>query len=333
MVTGGALESLIQQRRVLITGGYGYIGGRMAHHLVEMGHKVFIGSRSKSNPPDWCPQAKVIQLRWTDSESILHACRHIDVVIHAAGMNSLDCVTDPVGALEINGVGTARLVQSGISIGVSKIIYLSTAHVYGSPLIGTIDEQTCPKNLHPYATSHLAGEKALLTGVQNSTNTSGTIIRLSNAVGPPMMMNSNCWTLFVNDLCRQAVTTGTLFLKSSVNIQRDFVPMGNLVSILGYLVNDKSNEMGGAILNVGSGSTMTLLEMAEKIQLRCSKVLGFSPSIHHSDGLNVIDKKIDFNYKVDKIKRLEIPMASDLDHEIDKLLLFCMHSFNINNKE
>ena len=332
MVTGGALESVIQQRRVLITGGYGYIGGRAAHQLVKMGHKVFIGSRSKNNPPDWCPKAKVIQLRWTDSESILNACRNIDVVIHAAGMNASDCVTDPLGALEINGVGTARLVQSATSIGVSKIIYLSTAHVYGSPLTGIIDEQTCPKNLHPYATSHLAGEKALLTGVQNSKNTTGTILRLSNAVGRPMTINTNCWMLFVNDLCRQAVTTGTLFLKSSVNIQRDFVPMGNLVSILGYLVNNKSNEVGGAILNVGSGSTMTLLDMAEKIQLRCRKVLGFSPSIQHSDDVNVIDKRIDFNYKVDKIKRLDISMNCDLDAEIDKLLLFCMNSFNMKNR-
>lgn len=327
------MEGLIQQQRVLITGGYGYIGGRTAHHLVEMGHKVFIGSRSKTSPPEWCPQAKVIQLRLTDSESILHACQNIDVVIHAAGMNASDCVTDPVAALEINGVGTARLVQSGISIGVSKIIYLSTAHVYDSPLNGIIDEQTCPKNLHPYATSHLAGEKALLTGVRNSRNTTGTILRLSNAVGRPMTMNTNCWMLFVNDLCRQAVTTGTLFLKSSVNIQRDFLPMGNLVSILAYLVNDKSYEMGGSILNVGSGSTMTLLDMAEKIQLRCKKVLGFSPSIQHSDGANVIDKGIDYKYIADKIKKLEIPMTYDLDDEIDKLLLFCMHSFNMKNRE
>lgn len=333
MVTGGALETVIKQRKVLITGGFGYIGGRAAHHLIEMGHKVFIGSRSESNPPDWCPQAKVIQLRWTDSESILHACRNIDVVIHAAGMNASDCVTDPVGALEINGVGTARLVKSVTSNGVSKIIYLSSAHVYDSTLTGVIDEQTYPKNLHPYATSHLAGEKALLTGLQNSRNTTGIILRLSNAVGRPMTMNTNCWMLFVNDLCRQAVTTGNLLLKSSVNIQRDFVPMGNLLSILGYLVNNKSNEMGEDIFNVGSGSTMTLLEMAKKIQSRCRKVLGFSPSIQHSDGVNVIDKKNDFNYNVDKIKRLDISMTCDLDDEIDELLDFCMHSFNMKNRE
>jgi len=326
------LESVIQKRRILITGGYGYIGGRAAHYLTEMGHKVFIGSRSKSNPPDWCPQAKVIRLQWMDSKSILHACRDIDVVIHAAGMNALDCVTDPVGALEINGVGTARLVQAGISSGVNKIIYLSTAHVYGSPLNGIIDEKTCPKNLHPYAASHLAGENALLNGVQNSRNTTGTILRLSNVIGHPMTIYANCWMLFVNDLCRQAVTTGTLFLKSSVNTQRDFIPMGNLVSILGYLINNKSNEMGGTILNVGSGSTVTLLDMAEKIQLRCKKVLGFSPSIQYSNGTSVTDKRIDFNYKIDKIKRLDPPLTGDLDGEIDKLLLFCMRHFNIKNR-
>jgi len=108
--------------------------------------------------------------------------------------------------------------------------------------------------------------------------------------------------------------------------------MGNLVSILGYLINNKSNEMGGTILNVGSGSTVTLLDMAEKIQLRCKKVLGFSPSIQYSNGTSVTDKRIDFNYKIDKIKRLDPPLTGDLDGEIDKLLLFCMRHFNIKNR-
>ena len=77
-------------------------------------------------------------------------------------MNSQDCANDPVAALEFNGVATTRLVSAALSSGVKKFIYLSTAHIYSSPLVGKISEETYPKNFHPYATSHLAGEMAVL---------------------------------------------------------------------------------------------------------------------------------------------------------------------------
>ncbi len=61
-------------------------------------------------------------------------------------------------------------------------------------------------------------------------------------------------------------------------------------------------------------------------------MLGFSPSIQSSNGTNAIDKRIDFNYKVDKIKRSGLLLSCDLDDEIDKLLLFCMHRFNMEKR-
>lgn len=324
MVTGGTLEYVTQNPRVLITGGYGFIGGRLVHYLVEMGYQVVIGSRTKRAPPQWCPRAKVVQLQWSD-ESLIHACEGIDVVIHTAGMNADDCVADPVGALEFNAVATARLVQASISAGVSRIIYLSTAHVYGSPLIGIIDEQTCPRNLHPYATSHLAGESALLSAIQNSREITGVVLRLSNVVGSPMTKDVNCWMLLVNDLCRQAIVKGTLTLESPGNNQRDFVPMANVVSILGHLI---SNEVSGVTLNVGSGSIMTLLEMAEKIQSRCKKVLGFFPVIRSTSDECVLDKQIDLKYRISRLEELDLLLPACLDDEIDKLLFFCKKHFS-----
>src|SRR3546814_20189177 len=97
-------------------------------------------------------------------------------------MNAQNCAANPVEALEFNGVATARLVQAAARVGIRRFIYLSTAHVYCAPLTGTITEDTCPRNLHPYATSHLAGENAVLRAVK-AGEISGMVLRFLNVLG------------------------------------------------------------------------------------------------------------------------------------------------------
>src|SRR3546814_14338280 len=112
------------------------------------------------------------------------ACRGCDAVIHAAGMNAQNCAANPVEALEFNGVATARLVQAAARVGIRRFIYLSTAHVYCAPLTGTITEDTCLRNLHPYATTHLAGENAVLLAVQFG-EILGIVLGIANVLGVP----------------------------------------------------------------------------------------------------------------------------------------------------
>jgi len=126
------------------------------------------------------------------------------VVILAAGMNAQDCLANPVAALDFNGVAIARFVGAAARAGVKRCIYLSAAHVYASPRVGNISEETCPKNLHPYATSHLSGEYAVLAA-NDRREMQGFVLRLSNAFGPPTSREVKCWSLVTNDLCRQAI--------------------------------------------------------------------------------------------------------------------------------
>ena len=89
--------------RVLVTGGFGYLGGRIAQSLSAEGHKIVLGSRVKQQSPGWLPDADVVQIEWINSESLLAICSEIDVIVHAAGMNAQDCLLDPEGAIEFNG--------------------------------------------------------------------------------------------------------------------------------------------------------------------------------------------------------------------------------------
>lgn len=264
--------------RVLVTGGFGFVGARLGVHLDRQGHEVILASRTEHQSPDWLPRARVLQVDWRDAETLERCCREVDVIVHASGMNAQDCSNDPVAALEVNGVLTARLAAAADRAAVKRFIYLSTAHVYDSPLSGAIDEDSCPRNLHPYATSHRAGEDAVLH-LARQGRMDGIVVRLSNAFGPPAHPKANCWSLLVNDLCRGAVQNGCLSLRSDGRQIRDFVPLTDVCLILEEFVTRGGAGSNRRLYNVGAARSLSVMEMATKIQERFSLIFDRTPEL------------------------------------------------------
>lgn len=304
-----------------MAGGRGLLGGRIAAYLAKAGHHIILGSRSKLSAPPWLPKAKTVIMDWDDSHSLQRACEHIDVVIHAAGMNAKECAIDPINALMANGVATARLVEAAHTTGVDRLIYLSTAHVYASPLTGVITEETCPKNLHPYATSHLAGEYAVLNANALS-KLNGIVLRLSNAVGAPMDENADCWDLLANDLCRQAVTEGKLVLQTNGQQQRDFVAIAGVCQAIRFLTETDGNSGTRGLFNCGSGVSRSILAIAELVQQRCCQVLSEAPSIRKNDDAPSI-VVTPLVYQSTRLAKLGTLISSEITTEIDQLLTYC----------
>ena len=308
--------------KVLITGGFGFVGSRLAVRLAQAGHSVMLGSRKAIASPAWLPQAEVVQIAWNDIAALERSCKGVDVVIQAAGMNAQDCAADPIAALSFNGLATARLVAAASQSGVKRIVYLSTAHVYASLLAGTITEETCPLNLHPYATSHLAGEHAVLSASQRG-HIQGIVLRLSNAFGAPMHKDANCWMLLVNDLCRQAVQASKVILYSSGQQQRDFIGMTEVCRVAEQLAFDGSDVCQTGIFNIGSGMAQSVFAMAQTIQKRCVQILGFEPELQCEQGRTegLIEQ---LSYRSERLGTTGIKLdnANNLD-EIDHLLRYC----------
>ena len=312
--------------RFLITGGFGFVGGRLAQHLQLEGHSVTLGTRKKNHPPEWLPNASVAQICWDDRDALAQLCDGVDVVIHAAGMNAQDCIADPVAALEVNGVGTARMLAAAIRADVQRFIYFSTAHVYASPLSGRITEELCPHNIHPYASSHLAGENTVLEA-SNSGKIEGIVFRLSNAFGAPMHKGVNCWMLVVNDLCKQAVETGKMVLHGSGIQQRDFITMQQVCKTVEHLSLCDIEGVQSRVFNLGAGVSQTILQMAQQIQERCNVILGNTPELLRSESL-IEESHESITYRSDNLTRLGIDMGQNVEIEIDRLLQFCDAVFN-----
>ncbi len=310
--------------RILITGASGYLGGRISSFFSSMSkYEIILATRRAVKIPKNFKNIKVIQINWKDEKSLFNACTNIDVIIHTAGMNAQECKINPEEALNVNGIYTSKLVENAILNKVKKIIYFSTAHVYNSPLKGIISEDVKPKNKHPYSTSNLAGEKSVIQA-HISNNIQGVVFRLSNCIGAPKDINSNCWMLLVNDLCKQIIVDQKMKLNTDGKQLRNFITITDVCRVVNLFIelNFKSSE--NTIFNVGN-KTISIIEMAEIIQKRCKLILGFSPKLEIKKQENVGVEN--FEYKTDKLDSIGFKSQISYEEEIDDLLVFCKNHF------
>jgi len=312
--------------RVLVTGGFGYVGGRVAIELASLSDtQVILGSRFPKEPPTWLPEASVITTDWNNVAALERACKDVDTILHFAAMNEIDAAKNPTDALQMNGVATVRLVEAAKLANVKKFIYLSTAHVYGSPLKGIIDETVCPRPIHPYATSHRAAEDVVLA-LRHENVMSGLVIRLSNSFGAPAHPDVNRWTLLVNDLCRQAVTEKKLTLHSSGLQRRDFVTLSDVSRAIMHILSLKNRDIGDGIFNVGGSWSPKIVEMANLIAARCEIILGYFPEVIRPEPVgNEEDHKLD--YRINKLKSTGFTLCNNHEVEIDDTIRLCKQSF------
>ena len=313
-------------RRILIPGGLGYLGGRLAQFLASYeNYEILLGSRRQLSPPLWLPNASVVETPWDSLAGLEKICSDVDMIVHLAGMNSQDCASNSAIALEVNAVATARLLQAATRQKVKRIIYLSTAHVYGSPLKGVISEETLPVPVHPYAFSHRAGEDVVLAS-HESDKIEGVVVRLSNAYGAPVSKNANCWMLLVNDLCQQVATLGKLVLHSSGMQRRDFISMHDVVRGIKHFMELPSDKFGSSLFNLGGEAPYRVIDLAELIVARCEAVLGFKPEIERPEPKHGEDS-LELNFQIDKLKETGFCLSGDVENEIDITLKFCHEAF------
>jgi len=309
---------------ILISGGLGYLGGRIAKDMLDFGLQVRVGS-SKTNPiiPKELSSCDVVLCDLTSKRTLKNACTGISTIIHLAAPNAQDCNDNPRMALLANGLGTLELLEAAIEKGVSKFIYISTAHIYGSPLEGRIHEFSLPRPVNNYSITHRLAEDYVLHANRRN-NISTIIFRLTNGVGSPINKEANCWMLVVNDLCKQVVLNKEMRLYSSKLYQRDFIPISSVCAIVRRALEIDSFD--GEILNISSNKALTLQALTDLIANRSKKILGFRPSIRFNQSKSHSSFQPLF-ISNNKLLKFGFVVETDITSEIDRLLLNCKKWF------
>jgi len=315
-------------QHILITGGIGYIGGRIASYLKEKApdSDVFLTTRDKNRTlPSWTDKFTVLQMNLLDEDSITNCLdkRDIDIIIHLAALNEIDSIKDPAFALAVNTGGTLKLLNAAIMHKVKRFIYFSTFHVYGETTVSVITEETPTKPFHPYAITHRAAED-FVTFFNRYHNMQTLIFRLSNGYGYPMDKDINRWTLVFNDLCRQAVTFGRIVLKSSGKQHRDFISLHDVARAVYRFLFATSDIWGDGLYNLGGSCSMSILEVANKIS-EVYKTKYKKNTLEIKVGQDDCGARTSkpFQFSIKKIANTGFALQGDIISEIEKTFNVC----------
>lgn len=151
--------------KILITGGAGYIGSQMTSQLIERGDEVIVFDNLEEGHKKAIPQGVTLVVGDIHDQKALDSLfnqHKFDAVMHFAGVISMaESMENPYKYFYINTFGALNLFETMIKFNVKKLIFSSTAGVYGDPVHTPIEEED-PKNpTNPYGESKLMVERVL----------------------------------------------------------------------------------------------------------------------------------------------------------------------------
>ena len=234
--------------KILVTGGFGFVGGRISKKLSSK-YEVVVSSRRQLDQEMLSLHGNVSQINHQKLFDKSSFPKDVQTIIHLAGLNELECVSNPSLAIRVNIDETRIILENAIENGVEQFIYFSTAHVYGSPLVGLITENSLPSPVHLYAITHKAAEDFIISAAM-AKKLKGIVIRLSNSFGAPVIPSINRWTLLANDLARQAIENNVIRLHSNGCQHRDFVCLTDVENIIFEILDNNQPKFNDLIFSV-----------------------------------------------------------------------------------
>jgi len=289
--------------KVLITGACGYLGANLSYNLSKNGFSITaFDSVDPRQNEKWSSQmGEIIVGDIRDEKTISNLVeREFDTVIHLISLDHKKSEDLPNIVSSINVMPTWNLLDKFTKKGLKKFIYLSTVQVYGDLPPKKIDESFSPAPNNIYGLTHYLSEK-VCNYYNKTTNTNCINVRLSNSYGSPVFKENNCWWLVINDLCKSAFDHNQIKLLSDGTPLRDFIHSYDIYKVIEKLINTKLTEN---IFHIASGKTLTILELANKIQ-------NFFIKRYNKNIPIISNSNIDFNknFSPDLIKRYNFDIS------------------------
>ena len=277
--------------RVLVTGGAGYIGSHMAKLLVETGAQVTVLDDLSTGHPEAVRGRDFVKGDIADvsfTKKLLQE-KAIEAVVHFAASSLVgESMADPLKYYRRNIGGTAALLQAMREAKVTRIVFSSTAAVYGDPVRIPIDEAHPTQPVNPYGASKLAVER-MLSDCSAAYGIGAVVLRYFNAAGAdpsgdlgerhdpethliPLVLQAAAAR-------RESISVyGNDWPTRDGTCVRDYIHVSDLcvahLQALEWLANGGRYE----VFNLGNGEGATVLEVIEAARRVTGKPIKIVPS-------------------------------------------------------
>ena len=259
-----------RDRRVMITGGLGFIGSNLARHLVGLGANVLLVD---SLIPDYggnffniegiADQVRVNVADVRQQSTMNYLVRECDVIFNLAGQVShIDSLRDPYSDLEINCRSQLTILEAcRYNNPAAKVVYAGTRQVYGRPDSLPVNERHLVKPTDVNGINKAAGEYYHLV-YNNVFKVKACSLRLTNVYGPRQLIRHNRQG-FIGWFLRLAIEDGTIQIYGDGSQLRDFVHVDDAADA--FLRAGANDACNGEVFNVGGSEPVAHAALAALI--------------------------------------------------------------------
>ncbi len=291
-----AIERAFTGRRVLVTGGAGFVGGHLVRRLVEQGARVTVlddlfTGRSETVPTS----AQFVQGSVTDPKLVRELVGEASIVFHLAARNIIASTKNPRDDFETNIGGTLNVLMAARETHLDRVVYSSSASVYGNPRSIPLNEDAGVETLSPYAVSKLSGEN-YCTAFYESYGLPVAMVRYSNVYGIGQRPD-NPYCGVVAKFFASAAVGESVQIHGDGQQTRDFTFIEDAVDAT--LLAGIHPRAEGEVFNVGTGIETSINDLAGAI----GRALDREITIEHIDRRDVdnIRRRV---VSIEKIRRM-----------------------------
>lgn len=243
------------QKNCLVTGGAGFMGSNLVKALSRMGHKVRVldnfSTGKRENLGADIGKVELVEGDLRSASVVEEAARGVDVIFHLGALPSVPrSIKDPVTTNEVNVGGTLNVLLAARAQEVRRVVYASTASVYGNTDQLPVHEQLLPNPASPYGVAKSAGEE--YCRVFTRTHGLETVcLRYFNVFGPAQDAESS-YTGAIAVFISSFLDGRPITVDGSGNQTKDFTYVANVVQA--NLLAAEAPEVSGEVFNVACGA-------------------------------------------------------------------------------
>ena len=253
-------------KTILVTGAGGFIGSHLTETLVKAGARVraFVRYNSRADwgllsflSPETRREVEVLAGDLRDLEAIRQATQGVSHVFHLGALVAIPySYVHPVEVVETNVIGALNVLLAARETGVARVVHTSTSEVYGTALRVPMDESHPLRGQSPYSASKIGADK-LAESFYRSFDLPVVTLRPFNTYGPRQSARAVIPTIIAQALTQPAILLGNLDAKRDLTYVSD--------TIAGYLRVAETPGVEGETFNLGTGSEVKIVELAQEI--------------------------------------------------------------------
>ena len=290
------LERAFGGRRVLVTGGAGFVGSALVRRLMESGARVTVLDDLFTGRRDSIPTgADFIEGTVTDEPLVRDLVKRHGLIFHLAARNIIASTANPRDDFATNIGGTLNVLMAAREAKVERVVYTSSASIYGNPRSIPINEDDRLVPLTPYAVSKLAGEHYCMAFYEGY-GLPVSVVRYSNVYGP-YQRPENPYCGVVSKFLMAICAGKPVSIHGDGGQTRDYTFVDDAVDATLLAATHPRAE--GEVFNIGTGIETSVNDLAAAV----GRAMGQTVHMEHIDRRDIdnIRRRV---VNIEKIRRM-----------------------------